>query len=167
VITVPEPIIAEEDVGIRTAVAILVTPDGRYLMQLRDDKPGIPLPNTWALFGGTIDDGEGPQQAVHRELMEELELKLEPGDITYFSQMAFDAIYADGGFRQRYFFEASIDPGVMDDLVLHEGAGMQLMTTDDIIRDAFRFVPYDFAILRLHILKRLGGVFSSDIGEAR
>ena len=68
--------VAEDDVGIRTAAALLVMPDGRYLMQLRDDKPGIPLPNTWALFGGTIDDGEGPQQAVHRELMEELELKL-------------------------------------------------------------------------------------------
>ncbi len=165
--TITPLFIPEEGVGIRAVAVVLVTPDNRYLMQLRDDKESLALPGMWTLFGGRLEAGEDPEAGLRRELLEELELKLEPGDITYFSQMAFDAIYADGGFRQRYFFEASIDPGVMDDLVLHEGAGMKLMTTDDIIRDAFHFVPYDFAILRLHILKRLGGVFSSDIGEAR
>ena len=148
--------VAEEDVGIRTAAALLVMPDGRYLMQLRDDKAGIPLPNTWALFGGTVEAGEDPEAGLRRELLEELELELElePGSVAYFSQMVFNAVYSDGGLRQRYFFEAPLDPGVIDTLVLHEGAEMKLMTTDDIAREALRFVPYDFAILRMHMLLR-------------
>ncbi|MDP6781502.1 MAG: NUDIX domain-containing protein [Alphaproteobacteria bacterium] len=160
------PFVAEDIVDIRTAAALLVTPDGRYLMQLRDDKAGIVLPNMWALFGGCVEANENPEAGLRRELLEELELELEPGSLAYFSQMAFDAIYSDGGFRHRYFFEASIDPGVVDSLVLHEGAEMRLMTADDIAREAFRFVPYDFTILCLHMLLQQDGVFNSDIGKA-
>jgi 8-oxo-dGTP pyrophosphatase MutT (NUDIX family) len=144
--------VAEEDVGIRTAAAILVTPDGRYLMQLRDDDPEVSFPDTLCLFGGALEEGEGPEAGLRRELREELEL--EAGDISYFTQLVFDAVYADGGLRQRYFFEAPIEPGVVDGLVLHEGAAMRLMTADDMAEESFRFVPYDFCILRMHMLLR-------------
>ncbi len=142
--------VAEEDVGIRTSVAILVTPDGRYLMQLRDDKAGVSFPDTLWLFGGALEPGEDPEAGLRRELREELEL--EAGEMRYFTQLVFDAIYADGRIRQRYYFEIPIDPDVVDTLVLHEGAGMQLMTADNIAREALRFVPYDFAMLRMHML---------------
>ena len=33
-------------------------------------------------------------------------------------------------------------------------AEMRLMTADDIAREALRFVPYDFGILRMHMLLR-------------
>ena len=144
--------VAEEDVGIRTAAAILVTPDGRYLMQLRDDNPEISFPGFFCLFGGAMERGENPAMGLRRELLEELELEVEVGDISYFSQFVFDAIYADGTLRQRYFFEVSIEPDMIDSLVLHEGAGMMLMTADGIADSVSRVLPYDLAILRLHIL---------------
>ena len=50
------------------AAALLATPDGRYLMQLRDPKPHILLPDHWALFGGAIDPGESAADAMRREL---------------------------------------------------------------------------------------------------
>ena len=40
---------------------------------------------------------------------------------------------------------------MIDTLVLHEGADMKLMTADDIAAESFRFVPYDYGILRLHM----------------
>ena len=40
------------------AVALIVLDDLRYLMQLRDQKPGIFYPGHWGLFGGGIDPGE-------------------------------------------------------------------------------------------------------------
>ncbi len=46
--------------------------DDRLLLQLRDDKPTIYHPNHWGLFGGSLDPGETPQQAIVRELTEEL-----------------------------------------------------------------------------------------------
>jgi hypothetical protein len=37
------------------AAAIIVTDDGRYLMQERDDTPGIFYPDHWGLFGGAFE----------------------------------------------------------------------------------------------------------------
>lgn len=142
--------VPERDVGIRTAAAVLVTPDGRYLMQLRDNNPEISFPGFFCLFGGELEPGEEPEAGLRRELAEELELEVD--EINYLSQFVFDAIYADSTLRQRYYFEVPIDPDVIEALVLHEGAGMKLMTEDDIADSVSRVGPYDLTILRLHIL---------------
>ncbi len=160
---IPQSIIPAEDVDLCTAAALLVTPDGHYLMQLRDDSPGITFPGFFCFFGGELEPGEEPKAGLRRELREELDLEVEAGDISYFSQFVFDAIYTDGGIRQRYYFEISIDPGVIDTLVLHEGADMKLMTADDIAEESFRFVPYDYGILRLHMLMRQTHALSLDV----
>lgn len=49
---------------------------GRYVMQLRDDKPGISSPGVWALFSGSVEEGEEPQAALIREVEEELCIQL-------------------------------------------------------------------------------------------
>ena len=46
--------------------------DGRWLMQLRDAIPTIVAPGCWGLFGGHLDPGETPEQALRRELLEEI-----------------------------------------------------------------------------------------------
>jgi 8-oxo-dGTP pyrophosphatase MutT (NUDIX family) len=54
------------------ALAILYR-DGKFLMQLRDDKAGIPYPGHWALFGGHLESGETPLEGLKREILEEIE----------------------------------------------------------------------------------------------
>jgi len=49
---------------------------GKYLFQLRDDKPDIPNPNCWGLFGGGIKQGEVPLEALKRELREEMNIEI-------------------------------------------------------------------------------------------
>ena len=49
---------------------------GEVLVLLRDDKPTIRYPNHWDFLGGGVEEGEAPEQAVRRELKEELELEL-------------------------------------------------------------------------------------------
>lgn len=46
--------------------------DGRWLIQLRDEIPTIVAPGCWGLFGGHLDPGETPEQALRRELLEEI-----------------------------------------------------------------------------------------------
>jgi 8-oxo-dGTP diphosphatase len=55
------------------AVALaLLEREGRWLLQLRDDVPGIVAPGHWGLFGGHLDPGETPEQALRREVEEEI-----------------------------------------------------------------------------------------------
>ena len=50
-------------------------------MQLRDDKPGFEYPNCWGTFGGQIEEGETPQEALIREIREELDYDVESPEL--------------------------------------------------------------------------------------
>ena len=43
-----------------------------YLFQLRDNDASISYPNKWSFFGGEVDKGENFEEALKRELVEEL-----------------------------------------------------------------------------------------------
>src|SRR5882724_11200550 len=68
--------------------ALLVHEDGRYIMQLRDGIPGIFYPGHWGCFGGAIEPGETPGDALRRELREEIEFEVP--EATRFTQFDFD-----------------------------------------------------------------------------
>lgn len=53
-------------------VVILPYIDNKVLLQLRDIKEGIAFPGCWGFFGGSIDEGETPEDASWRELFEEI-----------------------------------------------------------------------------------------------
>ena len=57
--------------AVEVALAMLQR-DGRWLMQLRDEIPNIVAPGCWGLFGGHLDPDETPEQALRRELLEEI-----------------------------------------------------------------------------------------------
>ena len=59
---------------IQVAQALLLL-EGKYVLQLRDKKPNIVAPGWWSFFGGKIDTGENPSQAISREIFEELFLE--------------------------------------------------------------------------------------------
>ena len=58
------------------AGGLIVTNDGRLVLQQREDKPGITLPGKVAMFGGTVEPNETVEKAAERELLEELNLKV-------------------------------------------------------------------------------------------
>jgi len=66
-----------------TVGALLVNQDDEILLQLRDDKPDLLYPNMWTLFGGAVEPGEDRDQAILRELQEELELTI---DLTFWCE---------------------------------------------------------------------------------
>src|SRR5688572_28931851 len=53
--------------------AIFLSKDRRVLLYLRDQKSGIPFPNTWDLLGGHVELRETADQCIERELREEIE----------------------------------------------------------------------------------------------
>ena len=54
------------------AAAILVNGEGQVLLQLRDDIPTIRYPGYWSMPGGVLESGETPEEAIRRELLEEI-----------------------------------------------------------------------------------------------
>jgi 8-oxo-dGTP diphosphatase len=57
------------------ASVMMVTRDGRLILQLRDDIPDIDNPRMITSFGGAAEDGEAPVECALRELAEETGLK--------------------------------------------------------------------------------------------
>jgi 8-oxo-dGTP pyrophosphatase MutT (NUDIX family) len=127
------------------AAAVIVLDDGRYLLQLRDQKPGIFYPGHWGLFGGAIDVNETPGMALVRELREEIGLEIaEARPLTEFS-----FTFGRHGRIQRYFYEVSIRAEILPELRLREGAEMRAFSASDILTRP-RVVPYDSFAIWLH-----------------
>src|SRR5438477_11890648 len=57
-----------------SAGVILVDPDGRVLLQLRDDDPAIMFPGHWGITGGAGHAGESAEQTARGEVSEETRL---------------------------------------------------------------------------------------------
>src|SRR5438105_1158251 len=64
---------------VKTLVATLILEYGTVLIAKK--KKGKPLEGYWEFPGGKIEEGEDPQQALVREIKEELGVLVETGDI--------------------------------------------------------------------------------------
>jgi len=61
----------------RTVAHAVFTVNGKYVLQLRDENPNIFEPGKWSLFGGEIEPSETPEEAIIREIREELCITLQ------------------------------------------------------------------------------------------
>lgn len=133
------------------AVAAILLMDGKYLLQLRDRKRGIFFPNHWGCFGGGAEPGENLDQALMRELGEELGLELASEEARYFTRFDFDLGFAGLAPIWRYFYEIDLPPAIMPKLRLGEGSDMRLFPADAILTSAVTLTPYDAFALWFHI----------------
>ena len=108
---------------IPVAMAIIYS-KGRYLMQLRDDIPGILYPGVWGLFGGHLEPGEEPKAGLKRELIEEI--AYEPEELTEFDFYADERII-------RYMYSCPLLVPI-EELQLNEGWDLGLLTPAQIER---------------------------------
>lgn len=129
--------------------AILTIPDGHYLLQLRDDKPGVWDPGCWGCFGGSIDERESPDLALRRELKEELEL-CAALQFRYFTQIAWDYGRWGKGLKLRYYFEVAIGADALAQIILHEGQAYRVFSAEEILCEP-KLTAYDSHALRMHI----------------
>lgn len=65
----------------------------RYIMQRREGAPAIGEANKVGFFGGKAEEGEAPEDTACRELREETNIVLDPGQITYLGNVRVVADY--------------------------------------------------------------------------
>lgn len=101
---------------IQIAQALLFDRDGKLLIYLRDDKPTLPFPNHWDLFGGHVEAGETPEQALCRELQEEIGVTLEAWRLF----RRYECLTGDVYPNHKFIYYAGIDRPAAE-LTLYEG----------------------------------------------
>ena len=107
--------------SVEVAIAILYR-QNQFLMQLRDNIPGILYPGYWGLFGGHIEPGEAPEAALKRELMEEICYSVS-------APLKFGTYAEANIIRHVYYAPLTV---YLDQLVLNEGWDMGLLTPEQI-----------------------------------
>lgn len=121
--------------------AILHTPDGRFLMQLRDDRAGVSMRGHWGLFGGIVEKRERPDRALRRELIEELAYS-PAARLARFAKLVWDLGFAGHGMHGKVFYAVPIAEGALNRMRLGEGRAMRLFSLADLL-GIENVVPWD------------------------
>ncbi len=108
---------------VHVAMAILYQ-DDKFLMQLRDDIPGIFYPGCWGLFGGHLEPGETPEMGVTREVEEEINYQL-------IAPIKLGCYNDERVIRHIYHAPLKVS---IEALTLNEGWDLDLVSLQDIYR---------------------------------
>jgi 8-oxo-dGTP diphosphatase len=109
------------------AAIILENDKGEFLLALRDNKPGIPFPNHWDLIGGHVEDGETPEEALLREIKEELNIELK--DYAFYKK--YECLSGDAYENIKYIFTGKINLPI-EEITLLEGERAQFFSREEI-----------------------------------
>lgn len=124
---------------IPTVSAILVNGRGEVLLQLRDHRAGMLWPGHWTIPGGHVEAGESPDDAIRREMIEEMEL----GDLSLRLWTTFDAPRGDPPFVcAEHIYTGRLDVPAAS-IRLHEGQRVQFFEAEQIdgMTLAFNYTP--------------------------
>jgi 8-oxo-dGTP diphosphatase len=108
-----------------TTTGLIVDGEGRFLLQHRDDKPGISNPGMWGSFGGELEPYETPEESFLREMQEEL--SWQPRRVELYG--AFPLRREGEPLLLVYVFTAVLDVP-RSSLVLGEGQGFDAFAPD-------------------------------------
>ena len=149
---------AEPVIERRIAGVLLVDTRGWVLLQLRT-KDAQAEPGKWGMPGGGIEEGESPEQAAHRELLEETGLTVD-GPLTLFWEGLQPSPYGREAQVAWHVFCASTTAHQRD-VILGEGDAMEFTPPDritslDLSPTARFFLPRFLASAEYRRLAGLG-----------
>ena len=111
----------------KIAAIIFENDRGELLLYLRDNKPEIPFPDHWDLIGGHVEEGETPEEALVREVKEELDIDL----TEYKFYKKYDCLTGDAYKNIKYIYSGKINIPV-EKITLLEGVRPQYFSRSEI-----------------------------------
>jgi 8-oxo-dGTP diphosphatase len=119
------------------SVLILYNSTGQILLQHRNNDASR-LPNVWAFFGGGIEQGESPTEALEREMLEELSYQVQSPYL-----LLAQTIRDEEDENAKYVF---IEPYQDQPLQLGEGQAMGWFSPDE--THHLKMVEHDRTVVR-------------------
>ncbi len=105
---------------------VITNAAGEYLMQFRDDNPGISRPLAWDFFGGGIENNESVLESAARELHEELGIEATPEQFEVAGEYTYEK-----GTDIVIRFQKNVEWG---EFILLEGAGCGFFTKQELLQ---------------------------------
>jgi 8-oxo-dGTP diphosphatase len=126
--------------------ALLYNLQGQVLLQHRDNNEYTVFPGHWGLFGGGVEAGESLEEALDREIWEELEYRIQHKELWLIAR------------EPRATFHTFLVPldVPLEKLVLHEGQGFGYFDADEALQ-TLKLPPvtrYVLQVYRLHQVYR-------------
>jgi 8-oxo-dGTP pyrophosphatase MutT (NUDIX family) len=129
----------------------LIRQENYFLMQLRDFKPDIESPGQWGFFAGHHEQEENAEEAMWRELEEEL--RWQPKELRFLDTLLF-------GNRRLHIFRCEL-VGDQKKLSLQEGVEFGLFTKGEILREQLhsrtRNRRYPITTIALEVFRSTNG----------
>lgn len=116
---------------------------GRLVLQLRDDKPDIPYPGHWGLWGGRVEAGETPIEGAIREVQEELTLNVAQDALRFFRSIVLES---PARTWHAFFWHAG---NIVDAAIVMEGQRLGHFFVDEIAAGTLEGRPVHPVMLRL------------------
>jgi 8-oxo-dGTP diphosphatase len=114
--------------SMKEIAAIILENDNReFLLYLRDNKPDIPYPDHWDLIGGHVEEGETPEEALVREVKEELDIDLK--EYTFYKK--YECLTGDAYENIKHIYSGKINLPI-EEITLLEGVRPQYFTREEI-----------------------------------
>ena len=112
--------------------ALLITSEGKIILQQRENKAGIVNPGLISMFGGTIEKDEELLIGLKRELREELDLEVADNKVlmlgTYYKTKEIDNV----DYTIHVYVVLGVDKTSLN---LHEGSGFVIDTCSRLLKN--------------------------------
>lgn len=106
----------------KSVCVILENTKKEILLLLRDDKTTIQYPNQWVILGGQMENDEEPEEAIRREIREEIEAEM--GNLRLIKTYEWPE-------KTEYVFYSQLDINPKN-TPLHEGQEIRYFPKDEI-----------------------------------
>lgn len=112
--------------NIRAVAALVVSPKGEFILQYRDNAAPI-YPSLWSPFGGGIEEGEGPLDALTRELKEEIGIDVLPERLKYLENILVNPE------KDKWMSLYRLDLNDGEEIILGEGGGYGFFKSKEVL----------------------------------
>jgi mutator protein MutT len=121
-----------EALKVPCVAAILTNAEQQVLLQLRDDAPGLSFAGCWTLPGGRVETGEDADDAVRREVLEELSIRPTVSLWRVYERPHLSDATSPITIVQFVYRGSITDP--IEDLATNEGKEIRFVTASEVSR---------------------------------